>query len=154
MADAVLNSNVALYLELVNAPGTDGFQIIITPPGESTAGDRVPSIITHRRHTLTSQRAQWQKETATRIKAAPVEAAVSTEVALEEADLIIASHMDILKQFSARGFKIRKEPIYIEINALDFDTLRDAKTPYDIIARIDRARKVQGFPAAIVSKGV
>jgi hypothetical protein len=62
--------------------------------------------------------------------------------------------MYTLRQLSTQGYKLRKKAIHVAITPSDFDEMLASKTPYKILGRMERSRKVLGFPVEYVKVGV
>jgi hypothetical protein len=56
----------------------------------------------------------------------------------------------LFSQIIDHGYSLRKSPIVVEIGIDDLDDICAHKTPYKILARITRSRKVLGFADALI----
>lgn len=144
----------ALYLELEQAGNTSVLQLLLTPDMKSASGTHVPMALYRRRLTPTKPRATW-KAYSTYDKpavdlAGNFEVITSKSTAVANAKTRLTFADKLFTQIIDHGYTLRKSPIAVEIGAEDLDDLCAHKTPYKILARITRTRKVLGFADSVI----
>jgi hypothetical protein len=153
MSEETKSVGTAVYLELERNDGKVIYQMFFTPQGVSKLGKNVPPMLMFRQLTVARNKTKW---TINSVQLRPVGADVYEDAtkALELADKTINDHMYTLRQLSTQGYKLRKKAIHVAITPSDFDEMLASKTPYKILGRMERSRKVLGFPVEYVKVGV
>lgn len=151
------NSNVygrALYLELEQTGNTSVLQLIITPDMKSPSGQHIPLALYRRRLTHAKPRANWAAYSS--YDKPQTDADGSFTVITSKSQAVIDARAKLVfteklfKQIIDHGYKLRKAPIVVEIGLEDLDDLCNHKTPYKILSRVTRTRKVLGFADALI----
>lgn len=151
-AQAQKSVGTAIYLELQKErAGTFAFcQVIVTPQGTNSDGTVTPVTLIHRQLNASRKRTTWRFHSGDRTTTTT---AVGVDIAnaLEVASAIIApagagSIGHTLNRLAAFGYILEKTPIYVEVSEADLSQIYFGKTPYKLIGRIDRTRKVLGWP--------
>lgn len=144
----------ALYLELEQAGNTSVLQLILTPDMKSPSGQHVPMALYRRRLTPTKPRATWNAYSTYDKPARDVdgnfEVITSKSKAVDNAKVRLTFADKLFTQIIDHGYSLRKSPIVVEIGVDDLDDICAHKTPYKILARITRTRKVLGFADSVI----
>ena len=152
MSEETKSVGTAVYLELERNEGRTVYQLFFTPQGVSKLGKNVPPMIMYRQLTFSRNKTKWAIQS---VQLRPVGADVYEDAtkALELADKTVNDHMYLLRQMSTQGYKLRKKVIHVAVTASDLDEMLASKTPYKILGRMERSRKVLGFPLEYVKVG-
>lgn len=144
----------ALYLELEQTGSTGVLQLLLTPDMKSPSGAHVPLTLYRRRLTPSKPRTTWNAYST--YDKPKIDADGNFEVITYKSDArTIATQRlvfgdKLFKQIIDHGYKLRKSPIVVEIGVDDLDDICAHKTPYKILARVTRTRKVLGFADALI----
>jgi hypothetical protein len=140
----------ALYLEM--RAGSYTMQLLMTPEGFNTSNKLVPMTIYRRRISASQPRKTWKQISA---HSAP-ECDASGKIAqysLEQANLVVKDKLSftdsVFYQLVSQNWTLYKTPIVVEVTPEDMDDIRHGKTPYKILGRITRCRRVLGFGEAL-----
>jgi hypothetical protein len=146
----------ALYLELRNSPESGQettYQIILTPEALLPSGRAVAPVTYRRQIGKYSPRSTWKSVGSSYVSAREDDGKfklLSKEDALASVHDRISYAYSLLKRFTSPGSTwTMLAPIAVEVTASDFEDIRYSKTPYKIIARINRSRNALGFPEII-----
>lgn len=142
-------SGRALYVEAVHETGAVT-QVLIMPEGVTSAHVIVPMTMYRRRISQIQPRKTWRQiasantSAGARIKQADAisEVSLNTRIATE----MLGFTKTIFTSLSDNGWKIRKEPVIVDVTPEDLEDSRQAKTPYKVFGRVWKARKAMGFP--------
>ena len=144
----------ALYLELEQAGSTSVLQLLLTPDMKSPGGTHVPLTLYRRRLTPTKPRPTWNAYST--YDKPKLDADGNFEVITYKSDAIKIAEQRLMfsdklfNQIIEHGYSLRKAPIVVEIGVDDLADLCAHKTPYKILARVTRSRKVLGFADALI----
>jgi hypothetical protein len=144
----------ALYLELEQAGNTSVLQILLTPDMKSPSGTHVPLTLYRRRLTPTKPRPTWNAYST--YDKPKLDADGNFEVITYKSDAMKVAQQRLMfgdklfNQIIEHGYSLRKAPIVVEIGLDDLDDICAHKTPYKILARVTRSRKVLGFADALI----
>jgi hypothetical protein len=144
----------ALYLELEQAGNTSVLQLLLTPDMQSPNGSHVPLTLYRRRLTPSKPRTTWNAYST--YDKPKLDADGKFEVIAYKHDAMkIAKERltfgdKLFSQIIDHGYTLRKSPIVVEVGIDDLDDICAHKTPYKILARITRSRKVLGFADALI----
>lgn len=144
----------ALYLELEQAGATSVLQLLLTPDMKSPSGAHVPLTLYRRRLTPSKPRATWNAYST--YDKPKLDADGNFEVITSKTDARVIAKQRLVfgeklfNQIIEHGYSLRKAPIVVEIGVDDLDDLCAHKTPYRILARVTRSRKVLGFADALI----
>lgn len=135
----------ALYAEF--RKGTSTYQTIITPDGLTKEGRYVPATLYRRQISKLKPRSAWKTQALPALEMDSVGAFQKLNV--EDAKQLAYSRLSyVYSTFSRLGdysFSLYKNVLVIEASAEDLEDVRRMKTPYKLLARITRTRRVQGF---------
>lgn len=144
----------ALYLELVPTQGDleRVTQILITPEATDHLGQFVRMAYHSRTISPTSPRKQWRinfspKDNEELLKSG---LPILRTTAQENALAMIAKFESSLINQVANKFVIRKQPIVVEVSALDLSEIRTYATPQALMRRLQKARVACGLPEKLV----
>ena len=70
------------------------------------------------------------------------EVSLNTRIATE----MLGFTKTVFISLTDNGWKIRKEPVIVDVTPDDLEDSRQAKTPYKVFGRVWKARKAMGFP--------
>ena len=133
----------AAYFEFRKAGWT--VQMIFMPDGHTPIGAYVPFTAYRRQISADAPRKSWKTMSAV---SEPWHGA-RPPVADDSANMFGLSRFEFadsgLMNLSSRGWKLYKQPVIVEVTSQDMDDVRVGKTPYKVIARITRSRRVLGF---------
>jgi hypothetical protein len=133
----------ALYLEFKNEQTV--YQMIFLPPA-NTSLSRSPFTIFRRQLSPAVSRKSWRSYTATGSSASEFDMALEVSKAREVSAGWVSQVTDnVMTQLVARGWKLYKEPIVVELTKDDVDTAQMGKIPYKALGRITKVRKRLGF---------
>ena len=144
----------ALYLELEQAGSSSVLQILLTPDMKSPSGVHVPLTLYRRRLTPSKPRATWNAYSTYDKPKTDVDG--NFELFTSKSDAMVVAKQRVtfadklFSQIIDHGYTLRKSPIVVEIGIDDLDDLCAHKTPYKILARVTRTRKVLGFADALI----
>jgi hypothetical protein len=146
---------VALYAEFVRSGATT--QIIVTPDGFDSEGNKVAMNIVRRTVTTDNPRKQWKFSTL--VESDPIMKLVAEGATDDEAkELFTDNRMryasSLFDQISRGDWLLVGDPIYVEISKTDLDTIRQGKTPTKLLYRITQCRTAVGYPADLVNPEV
>ena len=148
-------SGKALYLELTNAEYTA--QVLVTPEGITSKGNKQPIALLRRTVSKWSPRKTWQQDNTyshqTELNSTLVAdgatskfTQVDSEDALKMALESLNSTYNLLEYLIPRGWTLREKPIALEVSVADIDDLANFATPAALMRRLTRSRKAAGFP--------
>lgn len=144
----------ALYLELEQPGSASVLQLLLTPDMQSPTGQHVPMTLYRRRLTSAKPRATWNAYSTYDKPKLDVdgkfELVSSKYDAMKLAKERVTFADKLFSQIIEHGYSLRKAPIVVEIGIDDLDDLCGHKTPYKILARVTRTRKVLGFADALI----
>jgi hypothetical protein len=75
---------------------------------------------------------------------------ITKSAAIADAKTKLAFADKLFTQVIDHGYSLRKAPIAVEIGIDDLDDICAHKTPYKILARITRSRKLLGFADSVI----
>lgn len=145
----------ALYLEFEQTGGnTSVLQLLLTPDMQSPTGSHVPLTLYRRRLTPMKPRTTWNAYSTydkPKLNAdGKFEVIAYKGEAIQLAKQRLTFADKLFNQLIDHGYILRKSPIVVEIGIDDLDDLCSHKTPYKILARVTRTRKVLGFADALI----
>lgn len=144
----------ALYLEFRHGGNTQ--QVIFTPEGITASGKAVPMTCYRRRISAMNPRKTWKQVSSSISSDKNPMTGAYTPLQKEHAVLVshnILSFTDSLfNQLITQGWKLYMQPIVVEVTKEDLDEVRMSKTPYKIIGRITRCRRVLKFGEELFTK--
>lgn len=143
----------ALYLEFEQVGGSSVLQLILTPDMLKADGTHVPLALYRRRLTVNKPRAKWQAYSTydkPAIESGAFAVITSKADAVNNAKTRLLFADKLFTQLIDHNYTLRKSPIVVEIGAQDLDDLCAHRTPYKILARITRSRKVLGFADSLI----
>lgn len=139
----------AVYLEFTKMGATA--QYLLLPEGMSTSHKVVPMALYRRKLTKVHPRKTWNvsasPSTAASIRARLGGSATSASIAEEMLKLIITP---VIAQLQLNNWKLYKDPIVVDVTMEDLEMVRNAKTPYKVLGRVNKTRKALGFPKELV----
>jgi hypothetical protein len=144
----------ALYLELEQPGSTSVLQLLLTPDMKSPSGSHVALTLYRRRLTPSKPRATWNAYSTYDKPKLDVDG--NFEIISYKSDAIklakerLVFGEKLFTQIIDHGYKLRKAPIIVEIGVDDLADICAHKTPYKILARVTRTRKVLGFADALI----
>jgi hypothetical protein len=136
----------ALYLEFRHGQNT--CQVIFTPEGSTLAGKPVPMTAYRRKISTVTPRKSWKQFSSATITdqigtgSVP---AYTMDHALSTVRDRISFTDSLFNQLIMQGWTLYKTPIVVETTTEDLDDIRMGKTPYKILGRITRCRRVLNF---------
>ena len=125
--------------------------VIVTPDAFSKEGRPVPSMVYHRHRnpkgSVAGSRTAWRHyslktpelDSVTGRFKFPDEGLQS--FATDRATLMAK----LIKQISALGYRLTSKPIIVQTSVEDLEEFRKGATPYKLISRINRSRRILGF---------
>lgn len=145
---------VGLYGEFVSPQGAV-YQVILTPDGYDLSDQFVPANLMSRTITKYSPKKQWRMR--------PVRGSGLSSEDLEMGLIKLSFDFDavevesyawnrleyftgMLKNLADLEYKLRKQPILIEVSKKDLDAVSKRNTPTKVIYRIGQSRDALGFP--------
>ena len=148
----------ALYLEFTK-PGFEGcFQLLAYPDGVRQDTKTTVHFGTFYR-TLTTDKPKrpWSKSSASVSRTVDdltgrlvIPTSVLDQLVITDK---YASHMSsILDQLDRQGFKVRKQPITVEVSNVDILAIAQNETPYALFRRVMKSREALGFPEEMVGE--
>ena len=145
MADKDKVVGKALYMEFRSSNQT--YQMIITPDGLTLEGRNIPATVYRRQISSSRPRRAWKTLAFPKLPQDPsgVFNMLNVDAAKEQATSRAGYLESNIQRLHANGFTLFMKPIIVEVSQADLDDIRYAKTPYKILGRITRARKVLGF---------
>ena len=145
----------AVYLEFTKIGMTT--QVIIMPEGMSTSHRTVPMTMLRRKLSNARPRKTWtvtSSPVTSSLLTAKYSPVASAGVSIETRSLVAGEMLKLvtplLDNIMLNGWQLYKEPIVIEATAEDLELVRQGKTPYKTIGRINKVRKAMGFPKEII----
>lgn len=136
----------ALYLEFRRGGATQ--QILFTPEGRTLSGKYVPMTTYRRQISEAAPRKAWkQMSTLFKSEMNPDGSLVQLgrEHALSTLQDRIGYTDNLFTQIAMRNWELYKQPITVEVTPEDLEDVRNAKTPYKILGRVTRSRRVYNF---------
>lgn len=133
----------SIYLELRDERNTRAYQLLITPKSRviTNPSNVSPPTLYRRMLSTHSPKRQW--------KCFPL-----THESFENEALPISERLgavnNVLDQLLRGGYKVLKEPIIVDTSMADIAQIRDRRTPYKLLGRIEKVRKAKGFPDKVV----
>jgi hypothetical protein len=144
----------AVYIEFQRESST--VQVLITPEGLTETFNHVPPTMYRRQIHTTAARATWRVTTfnrATTFNTATGVLEVSDAFEGMPTAEIPAVHgikafddSRLFRQLAVQGYKLRRQPIVVEVSVADMNDIRAAKTPYKVLNRVTKTRKALKFP--------
>lgn len=153
MSDNSVVYGKALYLELEQDGGSSVLQLILTPDMQSPTGAHVPMALYRRRLTPAKSRTVWSAYSTydkPSMEDGKFAVITSKNEAMSLAKVKLTFADKLFTQIIDHGYKLRKQPIVVEISAADLDDLCSHKTPYKILTRVTKTRKLLGFPDSLI----
>jgi len=145
---------IAVYGEFVR-PGTTT-QVIVTPDGRNTAGDKVQMHIVRRTISLSTPRKQWRFSTLSTTD--PITTYAGSNVdALKEiyCDNRMRYASSLFEQLARGDWFLVADPILVEVSKMDMDHISINKTPTKLLYRITQSRlMIPGYPTDVVNEEI
>jgi len=157
--DTIISGH-ALYLELIRSDATAGYcqQFILTPEGKTTDGRVVPMTMYRRRLSTNAPRKTWQQIGSAHTAAFAMETCSTIS---DPADRLEAIHNQLtsfmvkgMQSIADNNYTLRISPIIVEVTPIDMDDIKNGKTPYKLLGRFWKVRKVLGFPKDVIPERV
>ena len=129
-----------IYLELYNPTKTAYVQFFLTPAARvpSNPSAVIDPTVYRRQLTVSVPKRQWRsfpiRNSSFSVESAPLSDRLTDHVANYFQRLINAN------------YKLINEPIIVETSLEDAVPIRQLKTPYKLLGRIEKVRKAKGFP--------
>lgn len=147
MAEATKVVGKALYMEFRRGDETN--QIIITPEAINASGKYVPITTYRRRISKTNPRKTWkQMSTVFKSEIEPISnklVPLGKEHALATVADRISYTDNLFNQLITQSWQLHKQAFVVEVTQDDLEDIRLSKTPYKILGRITRCRRVLNF---------
>jgi hypothetical protein len=147
------NANVigkALYLELRDGAVTQ--QVLFTPEGITSGGKYVPLTTYRRRISATAPRKAWRQMT-TMFMSERDPSGNLIQLGKEHALATVLDRVSytegLFNQLTNNDYRIHGKPITVEVTSDDLEDVRLGKTPYKVLGRITRSRRVLDFGEAL-----
>lgn len=146
----------ALYLELEQTPenGSSVLQLLLTPDMKSPTGAKIPLAMYRRRLTPSKPRATWNAYSPYDMPKTEADGSFTLIGSWKDAEAHAAERLTFAEklfgQIISHGYKLRKAPIVVEIGVDDLDDICAHKTPYKVLARVTRTRKILGFADSVI----
>lgn len=144
----------AVYLEFQRESST--VQVLITPEGLTETFNHVPPTMYRRQIHTTATRATWRVTTFNRATTFDVTGGglelVKEFVGMPTAEIPSVHGIKafdgsrLFQQLANQGYKLRRQPIVVEVSVADMNDVRAAKTPYKVLNRVTKTRKALKFP--------
>ena len=137
---------VGMYLEMRRSTANASYvsQMILLP--QITRPDvTTPMVMFNRRLSKAAPKKIWSRFTSASMSGKL--AGLSTQEIVQKMTSFMNSSME--RHVNA-GYKSVGEPIFFEVTREDAFAIRDMKTPYKIIGRINKARKVLRYPDELI----
>jgi hypothetical protein len=145
----------ALYLEFRKSEYT--YQFILTPTLVGRTNDETPHepYLLLRRISSYTPRRNWSFFTAGRIGTTRgADGAFEHLTSPDALSALIGTQATVFKNYSSqlagRGYKLHKNPIFVEVSFKDLESIRSKKTPNDLYRRILRSRDAFAFGEVVV----
>ena len=124
--------------------------VIVTPDAFSKEGRPVPSMVYHRHRnpkgSVAGSRTAWRHYSLKTPEIEPVTGQFQLPDDLQSFAFDRATLMaKLIKQISALGYRLTSKPIIVQTSVEDLEEFRKGATPYKLISRINRSRKILGF---------
>jgi hypothetical protein len=107
-----------------------------------------------RRLSTNAPRKTWKQFGSSRTAAFAIETSSSiadpaarVENTLDEMTSFMTS---ALKSIASNNYRVQIKPIVVEVVASDMDEIKNGKTPYKLLGRFMKVRKVLGFPKEFI----
>lgn len=144
----------ALYLEFRNGPQTQ--QVILTPEGLTAANKAVPMTCYRRKISAVNPRKTWKQVSSSISSEKDLMTGAFVQVSREHA-LVVAPNIlnftdSLFNQLIQHGWTLYKQPIVVEVTKEDLDDVRMSKTPYKILGRVTRCRRILNFGEALFAE--
>ncbi len=142
----------AVYLEMTRDATV--LQMIIMPEGYSRSQKFVPMTCFRRRLSPATPRRSWRMITAH--TTSPAERVSASGIVGDEdrnkaiADRILRFLDPTFSSLVANGYKLKHDPIVVDVTAEDLESSMTAKTPYKVVGRVTKVRKAMGMPKDVV----
>ena len=145
MADKDKVVGKALYMEFRS--GNSTYQMIVTPDAVTSEGRNVPSTLYRRQISNVRPRRAWRTYSLPKLPqdASGLFATVPLQDAKDQAVSRITFIDATVQRLKSQGYALYMKPIVIEVSQADLSDIRQSKTPYKILGRITRTRKILGF---------
>lgn len=144
----------AIYLELEKHPAVT--QVLLMPEGLSSQGHSVASSMWRRRISPIQPRKAWRQISNTqsyaRARTVHPGSTLGMPTPDESARQVLSFAAPLVHGLVTSGWKVRKEPIIVEVSHEDLDDVRLSKTPYKVFGRVWKSRKALGFPKDFIEK--
>lgn len=137
----------AVYLEFYKPGMSSTTQILFMPEGPASSHTIMNLSMYRRRINNITPRKTW------RLVANAVSTTNARQTSLSTAEAVkqILNFSDPLFQsLESNGWKLRKEPIVVEVTPEDLECVKMSKTPYKVFGRIWKVRKHLGFPKEFI----
>lgn len=142
----------ALYLEFADK-SNGALQILVTPDIIGPDGGYIQQVVYRRRVTASKPRTTWKAYSS--YSKVPMEAGEFKQLNVTEAnttaEAMLYYALPLFKQVLDYKYSLRVKPVVVEINGDDLFDLNAHKTPYKILSRVNKSRKVLGFPDDLVA---
>lgn len=141
----------AVYLEFQR--GSSTVQVVLTPEALTEAFHHVPPAVYRRQISISSPRSTWRSSSLHKLALFDNNTGTlkSGTTSINDADIPAALGMDalnatkIVQQLTQLNYKLNKQAIVVEVSVADMNDVRAGKTPYKVLNRINKSRKVLGF---------
>ena len=144
----------AVYLEFQREMST--VQVLITPEALTETFQHVPPTMYRRQIHTTASRATWRVTTLNRatefdsvagtLKVLPSLAEMSSAEIPSKHGIDSFQGLRLFAQLANQNYKLRRQPIVVEVSVADMNDIRAAKTPYKVLNRVTKSRKALKFP--------
>lgn len=134
----------AIYMEFIK-PGMTT-QVLFMPEGQTSSHKIVPVSMYRRRISVAQPRKTWRL-----VAGMPLASTgPGTPAATVAATAVLSFAEPLFTSLDANNWKLRKEPIVVEVTADDLECVRTGKTPYKALGRVWKVRKFLSFPAEYI----
>jgi len=139
----------AVYLEFVK-PGMTT-QVMLMPEGVTSSHKTVPFSMYRRRISTVQPRKTWRLIAGTTYAGSMMASSSAIATRPQEIGATMLGFAEpLFNSLAANSWKLRKEPIVVEVTAEDLEAVRTGKTPYKALGRVWKVRKFLGFPAEYI----
>jgi len=142
---------VGMYLEMRKSVDAKYVSQMIILPEVSEADVKVPMVMLNRRLSAIAPKKTWSRfASGTTARREHAIGTIKEQCILNVSAFVQSS----LQRHINAGYKTVGEPIFFEVTQEDAYAIRDMKTPYKVIGRINKARKALGYPEDLIPKPV
>lgn len=146
----------ALYLELRKGSFTQ--QIILTPEAVMAGGKTVPMTCYRRSISEANPRKTWKQVSSMTLSEKDPSSMAFIQLTPSHALATVPNRMmftdNLFNQLITSGWSLYKQPIAVEVTQDDLEDIRLSKTPYKILGRITRCRRVLDFGESLFAVSV